>query len=62
MKKIYMAPASQEIEINTSGMLCTSLENIGNVTEPLAPELPPVPGMGGITDLPPLVNLPGFTD
>jgi len=63
MKKIYFAPAVQEIEIKTTGILCGSLGMLeGTVTEPLAPELPPVPGMGGITDLPPLVNLPGFTD
>ena len=62
MKKTYIAPASQETEIKTMGMLCTSLQNIGTVEEPLAPELPPMPGMGGMPDLPPMVNIPGFTD
>ena len=36
MKKTYIAPASQETEIKTMGMLCTSLQNIGTVEEPLA--------------------------
>ena len=60
MKKIYFVPAVQEIEIKTTGILCGSLGMLNDpVSEPLAPELP---GMGGIPDLPPLVNLPGFTE
>ena len=59
MKKTYFAPDMEIVKIQTTGMLAASLPLNG--TEPVTdPTEILAPGMGGIPDLPPLVELPGF--
>ena len=61
MKKIYFAPDMEIVKIQTTQMLAASLP-LNNEVQVTDPTEILAPGMGGIPDLPPLVNLPGFTE
>ena len=64
MKKTYINPEIEIIKIQTTQMLAASLplNDEVQVTDPTEILAPGIPGMGGMPDLPPLVNLPGFTE
>ena len=61
MKKTYINPEMEIVKIQTTQMLAASLP-LNNEVQVTDPTEILAPGMGGIPDLPPLVNLPGFAD